>query len=228
MTRITKDPDERRRELIACAQELFYSKGYERTTVGDIVAELGVAKGTFYYYFDSKLAILEAMVDEALSQSVALLYEIVADETLPALVKWARAFLAVGVWKAGRKAELLAMLHVTQMDENLVLRCKIQSRTVQLLSPAFAKIIAQGVEEGVFETGFVEESAAITLSIMQSLSDPLYGILLNPGNYDDPVALARRKIAAVEAAVERVLGAPPGSLSFIDAQTLAIWFEDIN
>jgi hypothetical protein len=52
--------------------------------------------------------------------------------------------------------------------------------------------------------------------------------LLNPGNYDDPVALARRKIAAVEAAVERVLGAPPGSLSFIDAQTLAIWFEDIN
>jgi hypothetical protein len=61
---------------------------------------------------------------------------------------------------------------------------------------------------------------------MQSLVDPIYGILLNPGEYDDPVALLRRQFAAVEAAIERVLGAPSGSLSFIDTQTLAIWFKD--
>jgi AcrR family transcriptional regulator len=228
MTRIAKDPDERRRELIACAQELFYSKGYERTTVGDIVDELGVAKGTFYYYFDSKLAILEAMVDELIGQSVAFLHEIVADETLPALEKWARAFQVVAAWKAERKAELLAMLHVMQMDENLLLRYKVQTRAVQLLSPEFARIITQGVEEGVFETEFVEESAGITLSIMQGLTDPLYDLFLNPANYDDPVALARRRFAAVETAIERVLGAPSGSLSFIDAQTLPVWFQDSN
>jgi AcrR family transcriptional regulator len=226
MTRVTKDPDERRHELIACAQKLFYSKGYERTTVRDIVDELGVAKGTFYYYFDSKLAVLEVMVDEVIKQSVALLQEIVADETLPVLEKWSRAFQAVVAWKAERKAELPAMLHVMQMDENLLLRYKVQTRTVQLLSPEIAKIIALGVEEGVFETGFVEESAGITLSIMQGLSDPLYGILLNPDNYEDPVALARHKIAAVETAIERVLGAPPGSLSLIDAQAIAAWLQD--
>ena len=226
MTRITKDPGERRHELIACAQELFYSKGYKRTTVGDIVDELGVAKGTFYYYFDSKLAILEAMVDEMISQSVALLHEIVADEMLPVLVKWTRAFQVVAAWKVERKAELLAMLHVMQMDENLVLRYKMQTRAVQLLSPEFAKIVAQGVEEGVFDTEFVDESAGITLSIMQSLANPLYSILLNPDKYEDPVALLRRHFAAVEAAIERVLGAPSGSLSFVDAQALAIWFED--
>jgi AcrR family transcriptional regulator len=228
MTRITKDPDERRHELIACAQRLFYSKGYERTTVSDIVDELGVAKGTFYYYFDSKLAILEAMVDEMIGQSVVLLHEIVADETLQVLEKWARAFQVVGAWKAERKAEMLALLHVMHMDENLLLRYKMQTGAVQLLSPEFARIISQGVEEGVFETEFVEESAGITLSIMQGLADPLYGILMNPEDSKDPVALVRRKIAAVEAAIERVLGAPPGSLSFIDAQTLAIWFEDSN
>ncbi|MFC2037736.1 TetR/AcrR family transcriptional regulator [Chloroflexota bacterium] len=226
MTRITKDPDERRRELIACAQELFYSKGYERTAVGDIVDQLGVAKGTFYYYFDSKLEILEAMVDEVIGQSVALLHEIVADETLPALEKWGRAFQAVGAWKAERKAEMLAMLHVMQMDENLLLQYKMQTRAVQLLSPEFAKIITQGVREGVFTTEFVEESAGIALSIMQGVSDPLYGILLNPDHYKDPVALARHKIAAVEAAVERVLGAPPASLSLIDDKTFSAWFED--
>jgi AcrR family transcriptional regulator len=226
MTRIKKDPDERRRELIACAQQLFYTKGYERTTVGDIVDELGVAKGTFYYYFDSKLAILEAMVDELVGQSVALLHEIVADENLPVLVKWARAFRVMAAWKTERKAELLAVLHVMQMDENLLLRYRLQTRAVQSLSPEFAKIIAQGVEEGVFDTEFVRESAGITLSIMQSIVDPIYGILLNPDDHDDPVSLARREYAAVEAAIERVLGAPSGSLSFVDTQTLDAWFED--
>jgi len=61
---------------------------------------------------------------------------------------------------------------------------------------------------------------------MQSLSDPIYGILLNPDNYEDPAALTRCKFAAVETAIERVLGAPPGSLSLIGAQTFAAWFED--
>jgi hypothetical protein len=84
------------------------------------------------------------------------------------------------------------------------------------------------VKEGVFETEFAEESARITLSIMQSLADPLYDILLNPAKYQDPVALVQRHYAAVETAIERVLGAPRGSLSFVDTQTLAAWFEDGN
>lgn len=226
MGRITKDPHERRSELIACAQELFYAKGYERTAVRDIVDELGVAKGTFYYYFDSKLAVLEAMIDDTLSQSLALLDEILADETLPALEKWARAFQTVGAWKTERKTEMLAMMHVMHRDENLLLRYKVQTRAVELLSPEFAKIIAQGVEEGVFKTEFVEESAAITFSIMQALSDPIYRILLNPDDYEDPVAHARRAFAAAEAAIERVLGAPSGSLTFVDTKALAAWFED--
>jgi AcrR family transcriptional regulator len=234
MARVTKDPYERRRELIACARELFYSKGYESTSVRDIVDGIGVAKGTFYYYFDSKLAILEAMVEEMIGQSVALLHEIVADETLPVLEKWAQAFQVVAAWKTERKAEMLvpgrtrglAILHVTQKDENILLQYKIRTQSVQMLSPEFARIITQGVEEGVFNTDFVEDSALIALSIMQTLYDTFAGILLNPDYYDDAAALARRKITSVETAIERVLGAPPGSLSLIDEQTFAAWFQD--
>ena len=61
MPRVVKKPAVRRSELIRCAQEFFYTRGYESTSVNDIVTALGIAKGTFYYYFDSKLAILEAM-----------------------------------------------------------------------------------------------------------------------------------------------------------------------
>jgi len=60
MPRIVKSPDERRSELVAAAQQLFYTKCHERTTVSDIVKAVGIAQGTFYYYFGSKQAILES------------------------------------------------------------------------------------------------------------------------------------------------------------------------
>jgi len=226
MTRIAKAPDERRSELIACAQKYFYSKGYESTSVRDIVDEIGVAKGTFYYYFDSKQAILEALVAELSAQKHVLFEDIVADETLNPIQKWTRAVQVIGDWKLDRKAELLALARVMQTDENVLLQHKLWTQTVQMAAPELAKIIAQGIEEGVFETAFVEESAEIVYSISKTFYDTLVGILLDPDNYDHPAALARRKLSAVETAIERVLGATPGSLPLVDEQTLAVWFED--
>jgi len=226
MTRIVKAPDERRSELIAYAQKLFYSKGYESTSVRDIVDEIGVAKGTFYYYFDSKTAVLEAVVDELIAQAQAILQEIVADETLAAIPKWIQAFQVVGNWKIEHKDEMIALLRLLQRDENVLLQHKMWMQVTQVLSPELAKIIAQGVEEGVFETEFIQDSAEIALAIAQPLRDTIYDTLLNPDKYDDPAALAWRKLASVQTALERVLNAPPGSLPIIDEQTLAAWFED--
>ncbi len=47
--------------LIAAAAELFLSKGLDATTVDDIVARAGVAKGTFYHYFTTKADVLLAL-----------------------------------------------------------------------------------------------------------------------------------------------------------------------
>jgi hypothetical protein len=150
----------------------------------------------------------------------------VADETLPVLEKWAQAFQVVADWKTAQKAEMLAILRVMQKDENVLLQCKVRTQTVHMVSSEFARIIAQGIEEGVFETESADDSAEIALSIMQTLYDTFVGILLNPSDDDNPAALARRKITSVETAIERVLGAPQGSLSLTDEQTFAAWFED--
>ena len=52
--RITKNPDERRKELITIASKLFEKYGYEKVSVRDILAEVNGAPGMFYYYFKSK------------------------------------------------------------------------------------------------------------------------------------------------------------------------------
>lgn len=226
MARIVKKPDERRRELIACAQKLFYAKGYERTSVNDIVSAIGVAKGTFYHYFNSKCAILEALVDELATQKRTLFQAIVDDESLDAIQKWMRVVEVVAGWKSERKVELIALFRAMYMDENMLLLYKLKRQSLLLAVPELTKIIAQGVAEGVFETPYVEEAAEIFYTILKAFSDTLADIFLHPENYDDPADLVWRKISAEQVAIERILGAAPGSLAFADEQSLATWFAD--
>jgi len=57
----TKPAEVRLDELMDAAERLFISKGFEATTVSEIVRDAGVAKGTFYHYFPSKNEVLAAL-----------------------------------------------------------------------------------------------------------------------------------------------------------------------
>ena len=57
----TKPPEVRREELMNAAQRIFLRQGIAGTSVDEIVAAAGVAKGTFYLHFDSKEALLQAL-----------------------------------------------------------------------------------------------------------------------------------------------------------------------
>jgi AcrR family transcriptional regulator len=54
----------RRAELLKAAREVFAEKGFEPTTVSEIVSRAGVAQGTFYLYFPSKISVANALADE--------------------------------------------------------------------------------------------------------------------------------------------------------------------
>lgn len=57
----TKPAEVRLDELMDAAQKLFIEKGFEATTISDIVRDANVAKGTFYHYFPSKNEMLSAL-----------------------------------------------------------------------------------------------------------------------------------------------------------------------
>jgi hypothetical protein len=50
--------------------------------------------------------------------------------------------------------------------------------------------------------------------------------LLNPQEYEGPTTLVQRRFEATQMAVERVLGAPSGSLPIADKDAVAAWFAD--
>lgn len=62
--RTTKPPDQRRREILQAALELFRKRGFEATAVQAIADRADVAAGTVYLYFSSKDAILLALAEE--------------------------------------------------------------------------------------------------------------------------------------------------------------------
>lgn len=60
----TKPPDERRKEILEAATELFREQGFELTTVREIARRAGMAAGTVYLYFPSKEALLVALQED--------------------------------------------------------------------------------------------------------------------------------------------------------------------
>ena len=61
--RIVKTAEERKNEILDVAEELFAEKGYDNASTNDIIARIGIARGTLYHHFGSKEEILDAIVD---------------------------------------------------------------------------------------------------------------------------------------------------------------------
>jgi AcrR family transcriptional regulator len=225
MNRITKDPEERKQEIIDTAQALFLEKGYEQTSVSDIVKAIGVAQGTFYYYFESKDDVLEAITIEMVEELRERVLVIAEDKTLDPIEKWKRAITASSDYKITRRKELFEILQASKVLENHRMRERYRKLSRERVSQLFVDIINEGITEGVFHTDFPEETARIAITIGKSVSDDLKDILLRPDAYDDPAAAARQKFRAVQAAMERVLAAPEGSLTIISDEMLQDWFS---
>jgi AcrR family transcriptional regulator len=74
-----KKGERRKQELLKIAYRMFTEKGYENTSIDEIIAEAGIAKGTYYYYFPSKEQMLEDVIDSMIERIIPLLAEVVEE-----------------------------------------------------------------------------------------------------------------------------------------------------
>src|SRR5579885_344812 len=101
----------RRNAILDAAQRAIATKGYEQMAIADILGELGISSGAFYHYFDSKPALLLALVERIGDQIEQLVSPVVHDPTLPALDKLQRFYATVDLLLAEeRSPEDLARL----------------------------------------------------------------------------------------------------------------------
>ncbi|MEZ4658757.1 MAG: TetR/AcrR family transcriptional regulator [Caldilineaceae bacterium] len=223
MPRITKDHDSRRSEILDAAQQLFYQKGYEQTSIQDLLNAIGIAKGTFYHYFDSKQALLAELTDRVVVDGMTIVEALVNDPKLTAVEKFRQIYGQMHQWKLARKDFVLDLMHMFYRDENLRLRYELmRAATIQVV-PLLAVVVEQGVAEGVFVTAYPHAVAEITYRLLQNLSEIIADLLLHPR--PDVAALLIENVNAYQEATERILGAPQGSLPIFDAAMIyEKWF----
>ncbi|SDE20174.1 transcriptional regulator, TetR family [Paenibacillus sp. UNCCL117] len=201
--RILKEPEERRNEILDAAERLFQAKGYERATIQDILQEVGIAKGTFYYYFKSKEEVLDAIVDRYVEKGVKAATAIAADDRLTVHEKLLHIMLAQKHGSDGEPYLVEELHHI----RNAQLHQKSLSETVLRLTPVLQEVIEQGIREGEFTTPYPRESIELLLVAAVTMFDE--GIF--PWRPDELTA----KINGFIYAMETLLGAKPGSLAYI-------------
>ena len=58
-----KKGEKRKKMLLKIGYDMFITRGYENTSVDEIIEKAQIAKGTYYYYFQSKEQMLEEVVE---------------------------------------------------------------------------------------------------------------------------------------------------------------------
>ena len=190
-----KKGERRKDELIRIAYRKFLEKGYEQTSVDEIIEEAGVAKGTFYYHFPSKEATLEAVIDMMITEEVSRAREAAASP-VPVPVKMAAV---IGSFRPEREEKSMAM--AVQDRENFRLHEKLNKRLLAEAVPLLSVVVREGIRQGIFACEQVEERVKMMLILSSGLFDD--------GDFTENDAAAFIDIA------EKTFGAKPGTMAFI-------------
>ncbi|MGF9965983.1 TetR/AcrR family transcriptional regulator [Bacillus rhizoplanae] len=166
--RIVKEYEERRNEILDTAERLFVSKGYMKTTVNDILREIGIAKGTFYHYFKSKEEVMDAIILRIVNTDVAAAKKIASNPNIPVIDKLFQILMAQ-MPKAGENKE--KMIEQFHQPNNAEMHQKSLVQAIVHLTPVLTEVIEQGIKEGVFVTMYPRETIEFLIASAQVIFD---------------------------------------------------------
>lgn len=163
----SKEYTERRNEILDAAARLFSNKGYNKCTINDILNEVGIAKGTFYYYFNSKEEVLDAIIERVTEIVVARAEEVASNPELSPVMKLLNTIISMRV-ESEVDNDLMEELH---KPENALMHQKSLSSIVTKVTPVLAKVVDEGISQGIFKADFPKQYMQIFLTSSITLLD---------------------------------------------------------
>lgn len=197
--RIVKDAVARRSEILDAAEKLFGTKGYDATSTGDILRELGIARGTLYYHFKSKEDILDAMIDRLTQALAARAAGVLDRKDIPVLQRLTLMMQSLQVNNA-LGHEIMSQVHKPQ---NALMHQKMQERMLTAVVPLVTSLLQEAREQGLCQTRYPEEVTEMTLLYASTVFDELSGLSEEK---------RQEKVLAFIYNLERLLQMPEGSL----------------
>ena len=141
-----KKGEKRKQELLQIAYRMFISRGYENTSVDEIIEEAGIAKGTFYYYFETKEQLLEEVIGMMIDRETEAAAQILAAE-IPVSQK------------------IAGIISSLRPPENIVMHEKIRKKIVEAAIPLLSRVVEEGIAQGVFSCDCIPERVRMLLVI---------------------------------------------------------------
>jgi AcrR family transcriptional regulator len=104
---IPLNPDARRAQILDASRQVFAERGFHRASVSDIIAAAGVARGTFYNYFESKRAVFRAVLEDVMDAVAGAVLPIDISASIPQQVEDNLDRLVVALTEHGDVARVL-------------------------------------------------------------------------------------------------------------------------
>jgi AcrR family transcriptional regulator len=142
--------------ILEATEDVLRRYGPAKATVVDVARVLGVSHGSVYRHFASKAALRDAVTERWLARVSAPLADI-AQGTAPAderLRQWLDALIAIKRKKVRDEPEMFATYHALAMEAREVTAAHVDGLVDQL-----ARIVADGISEGVFDVADARATA---------------------------------------------------------------------
>ena len=190
-----KKGEKRKKELLKIAYDMFLKQGYENTSVDEIIETAQIAKGTYYYYFQSKEQMLEEVIDMMINSESEMAEQIIRmDISVPEKI--------VGILTSMKPTEEEQPIKNTLFQpENVLMHHKVRKKLIDTLTPLLSQVIKEGVNEGIFECDNIPERVKMLLIINDAT--------FNEGTFSE------KDITVFIDMTEKLLGAENGMMNFI-------------
>ena len=192
----------KKEQILDMAFSLFLEKGYDNTSISDILSKLDIARGTLYYHFESKEAIMDAIIERSAKSIVEEAQSIVMKKELSDYEKIFALFSGTSMKRMSGGDLIIDYLNQPQ---NALFHEKSNRSVIQKITPILGDIIKEGVDEGSFTNDFPYESAELILTMIMGFMDVTFEAM-------DENDLNRR-LEGLLYNMERMLGAKEGSFA---------------
>ena len=160
--------NKKKEHILDAAEALMCGIPDKDISVEMIAGKAGIAKGSIYYYFDSKDDIVNAVIERSYATAISEYFADSNDASDP-LSKIKSLFRSVLRQEfCDKRKNIIVYFHV---QENPVLRMKMMMTAVRTISPILAKLLAEGVQQGCIRADFPEEGSEMIIAMLTFLLD---------------------------------------------------------
>lgn len=155
--------EKRKQELLKIAYRLIISKGYEETSIDEIIAEAQIAKGTFYYHFKSKEEMLEALINMMITEQTER-----AKQVLSAPLPIPQKTVAV-ITSLRPNSDEATIQDALNRKDNIAMHEKINRRIIDEAVPILSEVVAEGIAQGILDCDNINERVRMILIISSDM-----------------------------------------------------------